>query len=418
MHLPEIVCPYHPGMLRAMNSRVCFLQRTLYSAVLSLTLILTIMVGCLYAQEVPPPSSELAPAPTAPGPLETLPSPQEQLLAPVPPQFNWLEREVPPNPLLESLLSLRAPRGLTMSTSLTEEGSDNFDHTPGSHKFDSRTGVVLGMVYRLDDGQKFVSLANTISASYQARTASSEIGFANLILQAGYQLPSLSFGLTDSFVRDDNASQLQARDASFALLEPQQRFLRHSISPQVRYDISPTTAAALGYTNTVVVDESGTQGTTMSHAVSPDIQHRFSPTLASHIRYTFTTSNGSGLSTTSNGSGLSSGSEISGSRSHHITTDLGYQLDTKTSTILSAFGTIVDRSTTGGQSTTEGQNSRTYGASIGVRRVLFSTVSLFGAVGPTVFKRQGEREKLRANWQISLDGPIPLSPFLLRIDIL
>jgi hypothetical protein len=324
------------------------------------------------------------------------------LLAPVPQQFNWLEREVPPNPLLESLLSLRAPRGLTVSTSLTEEGSDNFDHTPGSHKFDSRTGVVLGTVYRLDNGQNFVSLANTVSASYQARTANSQIGFANLILQAGYQLPSLSFGLADSFVRDENTSQLQARDASFALLGPQQKFLRNSISPQVRYDISPTTAAALGYTNTVVVDESGTQGTTMSHAVSPDIQHQFSPNLTSHMRYTFTTSNGSGLS---------SDSGISGSRSHHITTDLGYQLDTATSAILSAFGTLVD-STTGGQSTTEGQNSRTYGASIGVRRVLFSTVSLFGAVGPTVFKRQGEKEKLRANWQISLDGPIPLSPLL------
>ena len=111
MHLPGIVCPYHQGMLRAMSSRVCFLQRTLSTAVLSLTLILTIMVGCLYAQ-VPQSSSELAPAPTAPGPLETLPSPQEQLLAPVPQQFNWLEREVPSNPFLESLLSLRAPRGL------------------------------------------------------------------------------------------------------------------------------------------------------------------------------------------------------------------------------------------------------------------------------------------------------------------
>src|SRR5215475_310910 len=402
IHLPEIVCPYHQGMLRAMSSRVCFLQRTLYIAVLSLTLTLTIMVGCLYAQ-IPQPSSELAPAPTAPGPLETLPSPQEQLLAPVPQQFNWLEREVPPNPLLESLLSLRAPRGLTVSTSLTEEGSDNFDHTPGSHRFDSRTGVVLGTVYRLDDGQNFVSLANTISASYQARTASSQIGFANLILQAGYQLPSLSFGLTDSFVRDENTSQLQARDASFALLGPQQKFLRNSISPQVRYDISPTTAAALGYTNTVVVDESGTQGTTMSHAVSPGIQHQFSPNLTSHMRYTFTTSNGSGLS---------SGAEISGSRSHHITTDLGYQLDTETSAILSAFGTLVDNNTTGGQSTTAGQDSRTYGASIGVRRVLFSTVRLFGSVGPTVFKRQGESAKLRANWQLNLDSPIPLSPFL------
>src|SRR5262249_46833949 len=125
---------------------------------------------------------------------------------------------------------------------------------------------------------------------------------------------------------------------------------------------------------------------------------------SSNIRYAFTTSNGSGLS---------SGSGISGQRSHHITTDLGYQFDTETSAILSAFGTLVDRSTTAGQSTTTaGQDSRTYGASIGVRRVLFSTVRLFGSVGPTVFKRQGENAKLRANWQLNLDSPIPLSPFL------
>ena len=131
----------------------------------------------------------------------------------------------------------------------------------------------------------------------------------------------------------------------------------------------------------MVVDESGTQGTTTSHAVSPGIQHQFSPNLTGHIRYTFTTSNGAGLS---------SGSGISGNRSHRITTDLGYQFDPETSAILSAFGTLVDRNTTEGQSTTGGQNSRTYGTSIGVRRVLFSTVSLLGSVGPTVFKRQGK----------------------------
>jgi Putative beta-barrel porin 2 len=382
----------------------------LYTALLSLALLLTVMCGLPSAQ-TPPPGNELAPAPTAPSPLETfpsapgpleiLPSPQEQLLAPVPQQFNWLEREVPSNPLLESLLNLRESRGLTVTTSLTESGSDNFDHIPGSHRFDSRTGVVLGTVYRLDDGQKFVSLANTIRAFYQARTARSQIGFANFLLNAGYQLPPLSFGLTDSFVRDDNTAQLL--DASFALLGTEQKFLRNSISPQVRYDISPTTAATLGYTNTVVVDESGTQGTTTSHAVSPGIQHQFSPNLTSHMRYTFTTSNGSGLS---------SGSGISGNRSHQITTDLGYQLDTETSAILSAFGTLVDRSTAEGQSTTGVRNSRTYGASLGVRRVLFSTVRLFGSVGPTVFKLQGEKEKLRANWQLSLDAPIAISPLL------
>ncbi len=370
----------------------------LYTALLSLVLLLTVMCGLPSAQ-TPPMGNEPALTPAVPGPLETVPSLQEQLLAPVPQQFNWLEREVPSNPLLESLLSLRELRGLTMSASLTEDGSDNFAHAPGSHRVDSRTGVILGTVYRLDDGQNFVSLANTIRAFYQARTARDQIGFADLVLRAGYQLPPLSFGLTDSFVRDDNTAQSQAQDASLALLRTQQKFLRNSISPQVRYDISPLTAATLGYTNTLVVDESGTQGTSTSHTVSPGIQHQFSPNLTGHMRYTFTTFNGSG-------------SGISGSRSHHITTDLGYQLDTETSAILSAFGTLVDRSTTAGQSTTGGQNSRTYGASIGVRRILFSTVRLFGSVGPTVFDRQGERAKLRANWQISLDGPIPLSPFL------
>jgi Putative beta-barrel porin 2 len=367
----------------------------LYTTLLSLALLLTVMCGLPSAQ-TPSLDNEPTLTPAFPGPLEITPSPQEQLLAPVPQQFNWLEREVPSNPLLESLLGLQERRGLTVTTSLTESGSDNFDHTPGSHRVDSRTGVVLGTVYRLDDGQNFVSLANTIRAFYQARTERSQIGFANLVLRAGYQLPPLSFGLTDSFVRDDNTAQLL--DPSFALLGTEQKFLRNSISPQMRYDISSITAATLGYTNTVVVDESGNQGTTTTHAVSPGIQHQFSPNLNSHIRYTFTTSNGSGLS---------SGSGISESRSHRITTDLGYQLDTETSVILSAFGTLVDRSTTGGQ------DSRTYGASIGVRRILFSTVRLFGSVGPTVFKRQGESAKVRANWQLNLDSPIPLSPFLI-----
>ena len=372
----------------------------LYTALLSLALLLTVMCRLPSAQ-TPPLDSEPTLTPAVPGPLEIVPSPQEQLLAPVPQQFNWLEREVQSNPLLESLLSLQERRGLTVTTSLTESGSDNFDHTPGSHRVDSRTGIVLGTVYRLDDGQNFVSLANTIRAFYQARTAENQIGFANLVLRAGYQLPPLSFGLTDNFVRDDNTAQLL--DPSFALLGTEQKFLRNSISPQMRYDISPITAATLGYTNTVVVDESGNQGTTTTHAVSPGIQHQFSPNLNSHIRYTFTTSNGSGLS---------SGSGISGSRSHRITTDLGYQFDTETSAFLSAFGTLVDQSTTAGQSTAVGQDSHTYGASIGIRRVLFSTVRLFGSVGPTVFKRQGESARLRANWQLNLDSPIPLSPLL------
>src|SRR5262245_14629957 len=95
----------------------------LYTALVALALLLIVLCRLPSAQT--PPGNELAPTPTAPdplerlpsapGPLETLPSPQEQLLAPVPQQFNWLEREVPSNPLLESLLSLREPTGLTVT---------------------------------------------------------------------------------------------------------------------------------------------------------------------------------------------------------------------------------------------------------------------------------------------------------------
>jgi hypothetical protein len=269
--------------------------------------------------------------------------------------------------------------------------SDNFDHRPGDHRTAARTGVVLGTVYRLDKGQSFVSLANTVRAFYEVPTDSGEIGFANFILNAGYQLPSLSFGLTESFIRDDNAAQ----DATISVLRPQQKFIRNTVTPQVRYDITPITAATLAYTNTVVVDEDGNQDTTISHTVTSGLQHQFSPILTGSANYTFTTSNGSGVSTTFNSSG------VSGRNFHRFQTNLGYSFDSITNGILNAF-TLFE------QDTAPGQISRSYGASIGVRRVLFGTVSLAGSIGPTVYKRQGDGERVRANWNLSLDGPIPL----------
>jgi len=243
--------------------------------------------------------------------------------------------------------------------------------------------VILGTVYRLDEGQDFISLANTVRAFYEVPTDQSHIGFANLVLNAGYQLLPLSFGLTDSFIRDDNTAQ----DATSSLLRTQQRFIRNTVSPQVRYDITSRTAATLAYTNTLVIDEDSNQGNAISHAVTSGLQYQFSRNLTGSANYTFTTSDGSGAS---------------GRQFHRLQTNLGYSFDPTTSGILSAFGTHVDADTT------PGQISRSYGASIGVRRVLFSTVSLFGSVGPTVFKRQGESERVRLNWNLRLDGPIPL----------
>ena len=166
----------------------------------------------------------------------------------------------------------------------------------------------------------------------------SRIGYANLALNAGYQLPPLSFGLTESFSRGDNT----VLDVTTPLLEPQQRFIRNSISPQVRYDFSRITAATLGYTNTLVIDEESDQGTTITHAVSTGLQHQFSRNLAGSVQYTFTTSNGSdeassGISTTT--SGLTLGTARG--HSHGITAEVGYQLNTKTSASLGVFGMLV-----------------------------------------------------------------------------
>jgi opacity protein-like surface antigen len=322
-----------------------------------------------------------------PGPLETLPSPHERLLAPVPTQFNWLQREVPANPFLEALLSVYGRTRFIVSTSLAEVVSDNFDQD-SSREIDARTVGVLGTVYRLDDGQNFVSLANTTSAFYQAGSGESRIGYANLALNAGYQLPPLSFGLTENFSRNDNTGL----DTTTPLLGPQQRFLRNSITPQVRYDFSPLTAATLAYTHTLVINEEDDQGNTTTHAVSPGLQHQFSRNLTGSVQYTFTAFHGS--DTASSGDARS--------RSHGLTAEVGYQLDAKTSTSLSAFGGLVDRSGTGAQ------DSTTYGASIGVRRALFPRVNFAGSAGPTAFKRQGNNVKVSANYQLSLDGPLPL----------
>jgi opacity protein-like surface antigen len=380
--LPSKTLTYYQNTWRTRDWRGAWRRGVLYTALLSLTLILTIMGGRPYAQ-APPSGNEPAPAPAVSGPLETLPAAQERILAPVPQQFNWLGREAPSNPFLESLLSLQGPYRLKVAASLTEEVSDNFDHRPGDHSIGARTGVILGTVYRLDEGQDFISLANTVRAFYEVPTDRSQIGFANLVLNAGYQLLPLSFGLTESFVRDDGTAQ----DATSSFLRTQQRFIRNTVSPQVRYDITSRTAATLAYTNTLVIDEDSNQGNAISHAVTSGLQYQFSRNLTGSANYTFTTSDGSGAS---------------GRQFHRLQTNLGYSFDPTTSGILSAFGTHVDADTT------PGQISRSYGASIGMRRVLFSTVSLFGSVGPTVFKRQGESERVRLNWNLRLDGPIPL----------
>src|SRR5215831_13375510 len=85
----------HTWRVRA--GRGTWLRGVLYTALLSCTLFLTMLAGRPYAQE-PPSGTEPELAPTVPavlGPLETVPTASERILAPVPQQFNWLQREAP-----------------------------------------------------------------------------------------------------------------------------------------------------------------------------------------------------------------------------------------------------------------------------------------------------------------------------------
>src|SRR5919109_603407 len=170
----------------------------LYGLFLYLPLLWLAVAECGMAEE-PPTTPE--PVPVIPGPP---PPPQEQILSPIPRQFDWMRREVLPNPLLQSLLGLQEFTGpLLMSVSLTEEYSDNFFQTERDHQDNYRTSLNIGTVYRMERGRSFISLANSISGNYDTVSDVANVPFANLSLNAGHQLPRLSLALSESFTRSD-----------------------------------------------------------------------------------------------------------------------------------------------------------------------------------------------------------------------
>jgi hypothetical protein len=100
-----------------------------------------------------------------------------------------MRRTVRPNPFLESLLRLRevTPR-LFMSISLAEEYSDNFFLQDRNRDEEYRTSLNLGTVYRVEGGHGFISLANSISGTYDARAEESNVPYVNLAMNVGYEL--------------------------------------------------------------------------------------------------------------------------------------------------------------------------------------------------------------------------------------
>jgi opacity protein-like surface antigen len=371
----------------------------LWASLLFLALLL-VPTGECGSPEQPPASGE--PVPVAPGPL---PPPQEQLLTPIPKQFDWMRREVRPNPFLESLLRLRrvTPR-LLMSISLGEEYSDNFFLADRNPQEEYRTSLNIGTVYRLERGRGFVSLANLISGTYDARAGEGNVSYANLALNSGYQLPRLSLSLSESFIRSD-----QAEDATPTAIQRERRlFSQNVISPQVRYTLTPTTTLNGAYINTLVWNDSaaednadisagnqgGIAGNSVSHAFSVGLQQRITRDLSGGASYTYSMTNSD---------------EMPDTQSHDALADLAYIINLRTTASFRAFGTLIDRSQGTANVSINETDARIFGASFGVRRQLTTFLAAFASVGPTVVAREDRPTRVFANWQTGLDGAVPLT---------
>jgi Putative beta-barrel porin 2 len=316
-----------------------------------------------------------------------------------------MRREVRPNPLLESLLRLRevTPR-LLMSISLVEEYSDNFFLSENNPQDVFRTSLNLGTVYRVDSGRSFVSLANTIRGSYDAGAEQSTSVFANLSLNAGYQLPRWSLSLSESFIRSD-----EPEEATPTGVQRQRRlFSQNIVSPQFRYALTPTTALNGAYTNTVVWNDSAVEDSTDTSAANQEgildnsvtnafrvgLQHWFTSNLTGGMDYAFT---------------MTDSEESGDTQSHAASTDLAYLISPRTTALSRAFATLIDQR--GGTSDIDSNgDSQIFGVSFGVRRQLTPSLAAFASIGPTVVERERRPTRVFANWQVSLDGAIPLTP--------
>jgi hypothetical protein len=371
------------------------------SSLCGIPLILMLLLGATgECGSVDQPPASVEPVPAVPGPL---PPPQEQILTPIPRQFDWMHREVRPNPFLESLLRLReVTPHLLMSISLVEEYSDNFFLSESDRQDVYRTSVNLGTVYRLESERSFISLANSIRGSYDAGAGQGTFAFANLSLNAGYQLPRLSLSLSESFIRSD-----EPEEATPAGVQRQRRpFSQNIVSPQLRYALTPTTALTWAYTNTLVWNDStpednadtstgnqgGVLGNSVSHALSAGLQHRFTRALSGSASYTFNMTNSE---------------ETPDTQSQAASADLAYLIDPRTTASFRAFGMLIDQSQRTSDVSTSETNARIFGTTFGVRRQLLTSLATFVGVGPTLVIREGRPTRVFANWQVSLDGALP-----------
>ena len=357
-----------------------------------LTVLFVIAVGLVFvddrgnAQDIPPPSR-----PTT-VPLRPPPSPQERLLSPVPQQFDWMRRESPSNPLLESIIG---PQGtetrLSFALTLSGEYSDNFraggNRLEGEESEDNiRTALTLGTLYRRERMQEertqsFVSLANTVSANYDTSNENAEIGFTNFSLNTGYAWPRVAFAVSDNLILDDDQFRFTQ-----GLESGRRRFLTNNFSPQMNYSLSRLSSITAGYTNRVVVDLEDNRIDSISHSISPGLLYRFSRRITGSVSYR--------LRYIDQYSGENDG------LSHNIDTSLGWVFSASTD-FLFGLGVLLR------------EDSTSVRLSVGVNRQLSPNWTLFVSAGPSYVSRttqdagiEDETQDIVANWNVSLSGKI------------
>jgi uncharacterized protein (PEP-CTERM system associated) len=81
--------------------------------------------------------------------------------------------------------------------------------------------------------------------------------------------------------------------------------------------------------------------------------------------------------------------------------EMTYQFTANTSALLQAFGRITDRSN-------GGVDSQAFTLRPGIRHALTPSVAVFVAIGPTFLERDGTAQRVFVNWQVNLDGAIPV----------
>jgi hypothetical protein len=96
-------------------------------------------------------------------------------------------------------------------------------------------------------------------------------------------------------------------------------------------------------------------------------------------------------------------------RSNAASAGLAYVINPRTTVSFRAFGSLIDQSQGTSDVRTNQTDAQLFGITLGVRRQLLTSLAAFVGVGPTVVKREDRPTRVFANWQLGLDGALPIT---------